>query len=222
MAEREWSPRPAASGCGCSVGSGCGSSTRWADETGDLHGLCRGRQRAAVERSQLRLWRQDLSFDRGRAVVRPQPPDAFLTIIADEVGRHDFLYAPCSLRDVPDAVRRTEYRPNCHDNLRAALRELGIEPDPLPNAFNLFMNSRDRGRRPAGHRAALVPAPATQSCCAPRWDLAVAISILPGLGLQRRRSAATVGLRDPGGLRRHLRAAVGEKPMTAIFISTRA
>lgn len=33
----------------------------------------------------------------------------------------------------------TGYHPNCHDNLLAALRELGITPDALPTAFNFFM-----------------------------------------------------------------------------------
>jgi uncharacterized protein YcgI (DUF1989 family) len=32
------------------------------------------------------------------------------------------------------------YHPNCADNLSSALRGLGIEPGPLPTAFNLFMN----------------------------------------------------------------------------------
>jgi uncharacterized protein YcgI (DUF1989 family) len=53
------------------------------------------------------------------------------------------------LRGAPGAQARTPYRmqygvtgdhANCHDNLRAALRELGIEPDSLPTAFNFFMN----------------------------------------------------------------------------------
>jgi len=34
----------------------------------------------------------------------------------------------------------TGYHANCHDNLSNALRELGLEPAPLPTAFNFFMN----------------------------------------------------------------------------------
>jgi Domain of unknown function (DUF1989) len=34
----------------------------------------------------------------------------------------------------------TDYHANCHDNLLSALRELGIEPDSLPTAFNFCMN----------------------------------------------------------------------------------
>lgn len=63
-----------------------------------------------------------------------------LTIVADQVGRHDFLYSACSLEMYRIQYGVTGYHPNCTDNLRSALRELGIEPDPLPTPFNLFMN----------------------------------------------------------------------------------
>jgi uncharacterized protein YcgI (DUF1989 family) len=63
-----------------------------------------------------------------------------LTIVEDQVGRHDFLYAPCSIEMYRMQYGVTGYHPNCHDNLRAALRDLGIDPDPLPTAFNFFMN----------------------------------------------------------------------------------
>jgi len=63
-----------------------------------------------------------------------------LTIVEDQVGRHDFLYSPCSLEMYRIQYGVTCYHANCHDNLLAALRELGIEPDSLPTAFNFFMN----------------------------------------------------------------------------------
>jgi uncharacterized protein YcgI (DUF1989 family) len=63
-----------------------------------------------------------------------------LTIVTDEVGRHDFLYSACS----PEMYRLqygiTEYHANCTDNLCSALHTLGIEPAPLPTPLNLFMN----------------------------------------------------------------------------------
>lgn len=62
-----------------------------------------------------------------------------LTIVADDVGRHDFLYASCSLEMYRKQYAATEYHANCHDNLLTALRELGIDPGPLPTAFNFFM-----------------------------------------------------------------------------------
>lgn len=63
-----------------------------------------------------------------------------LTIIADDVGRHDFLYASCTVEMYRIEYKVVGYHPNCADNLSAALRELAIEPGPLPTAFNLFMN----------------------------------------------------------------------------------
>ena len=66
--------------------------------------------------------------------------ERMLTIVADDVGRHDFLYAPCSLEMYRIQYGVTDYHPNCHDNLCAELRKLRIEPDSLPTAFNFFMN----------------------------------------------------------------------------------
>jgi uncharacterized protein YcgI (DUF1989 family) len=63
-----------------------------------------------------------------------------LTIVADLVVTHDFLYASCSLEMYRMQYSVTGYHANCLDNLRAALRELGLEPDSLPTAFNFFMN----------------------------------------------------------------------------------
>jgi uncharacterized protein YcgI (DUF1989 family) len=63
-----------------------------------------------------------------------------LTIIADDVGRHDFLYSPCSIEMYRIQYGVTEYHPNCLDNLRSALLEIGLQPDPIPTAFNFFMN----------------------------------------------------------------------------------
>jgi uncharacterized protein YcgI (DUF1989 family) len=63
-----------------------------------------------------------------------------LTIVEDQVGRHDFLYSPCSIEMYRIQYGVSGYHPNCHDNLSTALRELGIEPAPLTTAFNFFMN----------------------------------------------------------------------------------
>jgi uncharacterized protein len=63
-----------------------------------------------------------------------------LTIVADDVGRHDFLYASCTVEMYRMQYGVTGYHANCHDNLLAALREIGLAPDSLPTAFNFFMN----------------------------------------------------------------------------------
>ena len=63
-----------------------------------------------------------------------------LTIVADDVGRHDFLYAPCSIEMYRMQYGVTGHHANCHDNLCTALRDLGVDPLPMTIAFNFFMN----------------------------------------------------------------------------------
>jgi uncharacterized protein len=63
-----------------------------------------------------------------------------LTIVSDQVGRHDFLYSACSPEMYRIQYGLTEYHANCTDNLCSALRELGIEPTPLPTPLNFFMS----------------------------------------------------------------------------------
>jgi uncharacterized protein len=45
-----------------------------------------------------------------------------LTIVADSVGRHDFLYSACSVEMYRIEYKVTGYHANCTDNLSAALR----------------------------------------------------------------------------------------------------
>jgi uncharacterized protein len=62
------------------------------------------------------------------------------TIVADTVGRHDFLLTPCS----PDTFRiiygTTGHHPSCFENLATALAPFGIAPDTIPTTLNVFMN----------------------------------------------------------------------------------
>jgi uncharacterized protein len=63
-----------------------------------------------------------------------------MTIVADDVGRHDFLYSPCSIEMYRMQYGVTGYHANCHDNLRSAMRDVGIELDFMPTPLNVFMN----------------------------------------------------------------------------------
>jgi uncharacterized protein len=63
-----------------------------------------------------------------------------LTIVSDDVGRHDFLYTPCSNEMYRIQYGATEYHPNCLDNLANALADQGIKPHLVPTAFNVFLN----------------------------------------------------------------------------------
>ena len=63
------------------------------------------------------------------------------TIVADDVGRHDFMYAACSRE-----MYRIQYGiegepPNCLDNLSRALATAGATSRTLPTPFNFFMNA---------------------------------------------------------------------------------
>jgi uncharacterized protein YcgI (DUF1989 family) len=62
------------------------------------------------------------------------------TIVADDVGRHDFLLAPCSRETFQIIYQNTGDHPSCLDNLSRHLAPFGIAADSIPNTFNIFMN----------------------------------------------------------------------------------
>lgn len=63
-----------------------------------------------------------------------------LDIMADSVGRHDFLLTPCSYETFdhfyPDLPRHR----GCFGNLAEALAPYGVKPAMIPIAFNCFMH----------------------------------------------------------------------------------
>src|SRR4051794_26392447 len=62
------------------------------------------------------------------------------TIVADTVGRHDFLYTPCSDEMFQLLYGHPGGHPSCFGNLAGALAGYGIDPDRIPTTFNIFMN----------------------------------------------------------------------------------
>ncbi len=68
---------------------------------------------------------------------RSQP---MLTIVRDDVGRHDFLLTPCSRETFQIIYNRSDYHPSCFENLAKHLQQFGIPPDTIPVSFNIFMN----------------------------------------------------------------------------------
>lgn len=64
-----------------------------------------------------------------------------LTITTDRVGKHDFLFAPCSQEMFRISYGITEPHPNCLDNLATNLQPFGIQAGQIPTAFNIFMNA---------------------------------------------------------------------------------
>ena len=63
-----------------------------------------------------------------------------LTIVEDDVGRHDFLLTPCSPETFQIIYKNTEAHPSCFGNLATHLAPFGIAPDSIPTTFNIFMN----------------------------------------------------------------------------------
>jgi uncharacterized protein YcgI (DUF1989 family) len=66
--------------------------------------------------------------------------NVMLRIIADDVGRHDFLLSPCSREMFRLLYGDADPVPGCFGNLAAALAVHGVAPDAIPTAFNCFMN----------------------------------------------------------------------------------
>jgi uncharacterized protein len=66
--------------------------------------------------------------------------EPLLTIVHDDVRRHDFLLTPCS-RDTWRLCYggRHDDVPGCFGNLAAALAPYGIPADQIPTSFNVFM-----------------------------------------------------------------------------------
>jgi len=76
------------------------------------------------------------------------------TIVADDVGRHDFLLAPCSRETFQIIYQNTGDHPSCLDNLSKHLAPFGIAADSIPITFNIFMNVEID---PAGRLSILPP-----------------------------------------------------------------
>jgi len=69
-----------------------------------------------------------------------------LTIVEDDVGRHDFLLTPCSPETFQIIYKNSAPHPSCFANLATNLAPFGIAPDTLPTTFNIFMNVEIDGK----------------------------------------------------------------------------
>jgi uncharacterized protein len=76
------------------------------------------------------------------------------TIVADEVGRHDFLLTPCSDETFQIIYKNKVNHPSCFANLSKHLAPFGISADSIPTTFNIFMNVEID---PAGRLSILPP-----------------------------------------------------------------
>ncbi len=62
------------------------------------------------------------------------------TIVEDKVGKHDFLYTPCSRETFKMLYDHSGHHPSCLENLTNSLAPFGISGDDVPTTFNVFMN----------------------------------------------------------------------------------
>ena len=62
------------------------------------------------------------------------------TVLADQVGRHDFLLTPCSQEMFEILYQHRGHHPSCFENLYTALAPFGIKPSQISTTFNIFMN----------------------------------------------------------------------------------
>src|SRR5204862_2906390 len=69
-----------------------------------------------------------------------------LTIVEDDVGRHDFLLTPCSPETFQIIYKNNAPHPSCFANLATNLAPYGIAPDSIPTTFNIFMNVEIDGK----------------------------------------------------------------------------
>jgi uncharacterized protein YcgI (DUF1989 family) len=61
------------------------------------------------------------------------------TIVADDVARHDFLFAPCSQEMFGIQYGVEDPHPNCYANLTQALSGFGVPASTVTIPFNAFM-----------------------------------------------------------------------------------
>jgi len=61
-------------------------------------------------------------------------------VVADTVGRHDFLLTPCSSETFQIIYKTKGHHPSCFENLARALSPYDIPPDSIPTTLNVFMN----------------------------------------------------------------------------------
>jgi uncharacterized protein YcgI (DUF1989 family) len=73
-------------------------------------------------------------------IIYSNRSNPMLTIVHDDVGRHDFTLTPCSREMFCIIYGEAEPHQGCQGNLEAAMAPYGVSSDRIPIAFNVFMN----------------------------------------------------------------------------------
>jgi uncharacterized protein len=123
------------------------------------------------------------------------------TIVHDDVGRHDFLYTPCSQEMFEIQYAVTGPHPNCYDNLTGALSGFGVPAATVTVAFNVFMETSVA----ADGRLTIAPPrsrPGDSIVFRAQRDVIVAVSACPAPGANGgdggRPLAVAIAAGDPG------------------------
>jgi uncharacterized protein len=80
-----------------------------------------------------------LAFTKGHTLYSNRSRK-MLAIIEDTVGKHDFLFAPCSPEMFQTLYGFDASHPSCFRNLADNLAAFDIPEDRIPTTFNIFMN----------------------------------------------------------------------------------
>ena len=98
-----------------------------------------------------------------------------LTIVHDDVGRHDFTLTPCSKDTFRILYGDANPHHGCQGNLERALAPFGINGDAIPIAFNVFMNVRIDGA--SGEIKVLPPLSRAGDCAKFRAEIDLIIGL---------------------------------------------
>lgn len=121
----------------------CGDILRVIDPEGeqvaDLIAFTRQRPLAWLSAGRTFDYNNTLYLTTGHVLFSNRSTPMF-RVTQDTVGRHDFLYTPCSAETFSLLYGETGHHPSCLDNLAANLAAYGITTDEIPTTFNIFMN----------------------------------------------------------------------------------
>jgi uncharacterized protein len=129
-------------GCGVGFRMQRGGHLRIVDicgqQSGDLVAFCDNDSSEALSNGHTFDYLSRLYVRTGDSLYSTRSRPMF-KIIADSVGRHDFLYGACTaeMYEIQYGLRNHS---NCSDNLMQALRSFGMEVTFMPTPLNVFMN----------------------------------------------------------------------------------
>jgi len=109
------------------------------EQVADLIGYCSADRDEWLSSGRSIDYNDTVRFTAGHALYSNRSR-VMLRIVRDTVGRHDFLYTPCSRDTFALIYNNTAPHPSCFDNLTQALEPFGIGADRIPTTFNIFMN----------------------------------------------------------------------------------